>query len=161
MLPTTTTTTVRDDESDDGSDDHGKQSLKAKLEGFNEVPAVSTSGRGTFRAKISNDRRSIDFKLSYSGLEGLATAAHIHFGQADVNGGIAVFLCGGEGRPACPTSAGTVEGVIFASDVIGPSGQGIAPAEFAEFLRALRDGKTYANVHSDKHPSGEIRGKIR
>jgi hypothetical protein len=135
--------------------------LKAKLEGFSEVPAVSTTGRGTFTAKISRHRDAIEFKLSYEGLEGLSTAAHIHFGQKDVNGGVAAFLCGGGGRPACPPFGGTVEGTIALNDVIGPAGQGIAPAEFAELLRAIRDEMAYVNVHSAKHPSGEIRGDIR
>jgi hypothetical protein len=135
--------------------------MRAKLEGFNEVPAVSSTGKGTFTAKISRDRDSIEFKLTYEGLEGLSTAAHIHFGQKNVNGGVAAFLCGGGGRPACPPFGGTVEGTITFNDVIGPSQQGIAPAEFAELLRAMRDKAAYVNVHSDKHPSGEIRGEIR
>jgi len=25
----------------------------------------------------------------------------------------------------------------------------------------MRAGKTYANVHTDKHPGGEIRGQVR
>jgi hypothetical protein len=32
--------------------------------------------------------------------------------------------------------------------------------EFDELLRAMRAGRTYVNVHSDKHPGGEIRGKL-
>jgi hypothetical protein len=146
---------------DDDSDDHGKQRLRAKLHGFNEVPAVSTTGKGTLTLKIGRHRDSIEFNLTYDGLEGLSTAAHIHFGQRNVNGGVAAFLCGGGGMPACPPFGGSIEGVLTASDVIGPSGQGLAPAEFAELVRAIRDQSSYVNVHSDKHPSGEIRGEIR
>jgi hypothetical protein len=135
--------------------------FKAKLDGFNEVPAVSSTGKGTFTAKVSRHRDAIEFRLTYEGLEGLSTAAHIHFGQPNVNGGVAAFLCGGGGRPACPAFEGTVEGVIALGDVIGPAGQGIAPMEFSELLRALGDKAAYVNVHSDKHPSGEIRGEIR
>jgi hypothetical protein len=156
--PTTTTTTIKDD---DDIDDRGQQRLRAKLDGFNEVPAVSTTGKGTLTLKIGRHRDTIEFKLTYERLEGLSTAAHIHFGQRNVNGGVAAFLCGGGGMPACPPFGGTVEGLLTVSDVIGPSGQGIAPTEFAELLRAMRDNATYVNVHSDKHPSGEIRGEIR
>jgi hypothetical protein len=53
-----------------------------------------------------------------------------------------------------------VEGTITLGDVIGPAGQGLAAMEFDELLRAMRAGKTYVNVHSDKHPSGEIRGGV-
>jgi hypothetical protein len=44
--------------------------------------------------------------------------------------------------------------------VIGPSGQGIDPGEFNELVRAMRAGVTYANVHTEKHGTGEIRGQI-
>lgn len=64
------------------------------------------------------------------------------------------------GTPPCPLGSGTVEGTVDASDVVGPSGQGITTGEFAEALRAIRSGITYANVHSTKFPGGEIRGQI-
>lgn len=137
------------------------EDLEAKLQGFKEVPAISTTGSGRFRAEISKDETSIEYKLSYKNIEGIATAAHIHLGQRDVNGGIIAFLCGGEGKPACPAHAGTVEGKILAIDIIGPEGQGIAPEEFAEVLRAIETGVTYVNVHSTKHPPGEIRGQVK
>jgi hypothetical protein len=50
---------------------------------------------------------------------------------------------------------------VTAADVIGPNGQGIAPGEFAEVLAAMREGVTYANVHSTRNPPGEIRGQIK
>ena len=70
------------------------------------------------------------------------------------------FLCGGGGRPACPTGPATVTGTVTASDIIGPSGQGVAPSEFQEAIEAMRDGSAYANVHTATYPSGEIRGQI-
>ncbi len=132
----------------------------ARLDGFHEVPAVSTTGSGSFSAKTSVDDTEITFELSYSGLEGVAAAAHIHLGQPGVNGGIIVHLCGSGGKPACPAS-GTVTGTIVAADVVGPAAQGIAPGEFDELLRALREGATYTNVHTNLFPNGEIRGEIR
>jgi len=50
---------------------------------------------------------------------------------------------------------------VSAANVIGPAGQGIAATEFAEVLKAMREGVTYANVHSTLYPGGEIRGQIR
>ena len=44
--------------------------------------------------------------------------------------------------------------------MVGPSGQGISPGEYGELLRAIRAGATYANVHSSKYPSGEIRAQL-
>lgn len=138
------------------------KTIHARLEGAQETPAVSTTGTGEFRAKISNDQTSIDYELTYENLEGTTTAAaHIHLGQPDVAGGVAAFLCGGGGKPACPPTSGTVTGTVTAVDVIGPAGQGIAPGEFAELLSAIRDKLTYVNVHTNKHPSGEILGLVR
>jgi hypothetical protein len=136
-----------------------RRTFLTRLEGFDEVPAVSTTGRGTFRARLSGS--TIEFELSYAGLSGPATAAHIHFGQKDVNGGVSAFLCGGGGKPACPggTSA-TVTGTIVAADIVGPADQGIAAGEIAELIRALSLGTAYANVHTGAFRNGEVRGQI-
>ncbi|HEU4383584.1 MAG TPA: CHRD domain-containing protein [Anaeromyxobacteraceae bacterium] len=133
--------------------------VKANLSGYSEVPAVSSTGAGQFTARLSNDGSAIDYELSYAGLEGTVAAAHIHIGQTDVSGGVMAFLCGGGGKPACPQE-GTVTGTITAIDVVGPAAQGIAAGEFAEMLQAIDAGVTYVNVHSSKHPGGEIRGQV-
>jgi hypothetical protein len=142
--------------------------IREFLTGYEEVPAVSTVAEGEFHATISNDSSQIDYELKYSDLEGSVTQAHIHFGQKGVNGGISVWLCGNPsatvtppaGTPACPPSPATVTGTLTADDVVGPVGQGIAAGEFAELIRAIRAGKTYANVHSTKFPGGEVRSQI-
>ncbi len=139
---------------------------KANLKGFQEVPAISTTGEGRCKAKISSDETTIEYKLSYSSLEGGAIQqAHIHFGQKAVNGGVVVFLCtntgGPVGTPACPPSPGTVTGTILADDIIGPAGQGIAAGELLEAIDAMRAGKTYCNLHTATYPNGEIRGQVK
>ena len=138
----------------------------AKLEGFQEVPSVSTDATGRFRAKLLRDADSINFKLSYSGIETFVRFAHIHFAERHVNGGIAVWLCDNTGNSPtpvdpCPQGAGKVEGVITPDDVSGPAGQGIEPGEFHELIEAINAGATYINVHSEAFPGGEIRGQIR
>jgi CHRD domain-containing protein len=45
--------------------------------------------------------------------------------------------------------------------VIGPNNQGLEPGAFDELVRAMRAGFTYANVHSNRFPAGEIRGQIK
>ena len=92
--------------------------------------------------------------------------AHIHLGQRAVNGGIAVFLCtnlgnGPTGTQTCPgPREGSISGTITGDDIVGPTGQGLAPDEFGELLRAMVKNVTYVNVHTTKHESGEIRGQI-
>jgi len=146
--------------------------LGASLVGFDEVPSVSTGASGKFDAQINNHETAIDYELSYTDLEGDVLQAHIHFGQPGVNGGITVFLCTnlGNGRagvtPACPPSPASVSGTITADDVsttaaaAGAVTQGIGPGEFAELVRAIRAGATYANVHSARWPGGEIRNQV-
>lgn len=135
---------------------------KATLTGFQEVPAVSSTGTGTLDLRIDDDAQTIEYELTYENLEGtVTTASHIHLGQAAVNGGVSVFFCGGGGRPACTPMSGTFTGVITPVDVIGPAAQGIAAGEFAELVRAIRAGVTYVNVHTNKHPGGEIRGQVK
>jgi len=137
-------------------------SMRAVLHGYNETPAVSSTGSGEFRARVDRADTELTYELEYFDLEGAATAAaHVHLGQTGVAGGVSFFLCGGGGKPDCPATSGSVTGTVTETDVIGPSGQGIAPGEFAEILRAMRSGVTYVNVHTTKHPGGEIRGQIR
>ncbi len=142
--------------------DRGGGDFDARLKGFEEVPAVSTVATGRFEADVDRSAQTIDYKLSYSGLETQALFAHIHLGQRSVNGGVSAFLCGGGSKPdPCPASSGTVEGTITPADVVGPNAQGIEPGAFAELVRAMDAGVTYANVHSVRWPGGEIRGQIR
>ena len=128
------------------------------LEGAPGGP-VSSSATGSFEATIDDAASTIGYTLTYDGLEAPVLFAHIHFAQRGVNGGVAAFLCGGGGKPACPQS-GTVTGTIVPTDVIGPTAQGIGAGEFEELVAAVRAGRTYANVHSTKFPAGEIRGQI-
>jgi len=136
--------------------------FKAHLNGFQEVPSVSTKAVGEFRAHLVEPEK-LHFVFRYEGLEGgNSLFAHVHFAQRSVNGGVVFFLCGGA-KPACPNGSGTVEGDITPADVVSSAGataQGIAPTEFAEILRAMRAGHAYANIHTTTWPGGEIRGQI-
>jgi hypothetical protein len=152
------------------SDDRHRR-FRARLLGRNEVPTVSSTGTGDFRATVDRHDATLTYRLSYENLEGTVTMSHIHLGQVSVNGGIMIWLCGTPtvgpndttgpaGTPTCPAPGGTVSRTVGPADVIGPSGQGIAAGEFAEAIRALRRGLGYANVHTTKHGGGEIRGQI-
>jgi len=136
--------------------------FSGRMNGYLEAPSVSTVASGRIRTEIDNG--VIEFRLTYSGLEAPVRFAHIHLGQPDVSGGISAFLCGGGSKPPCPQSApqsAPVTGTIDADDVAGPAGQGIDIGELNELIRAMRRGVTYANVHTDKFPAGEIRGNLQ
>lgn len=149
--------------------DRSRNSFSANLNGYNEVVggpgastgSISTRARGTFRATLRSNPARLEFTLIYSGMEGgTVTVAHPHFAQQHVGGGVFTFFCGGP-KPACPTPGGTVRGEILASDIIGPTDQGVEAGAFGEFVRALRAGAVYVNVHSTNFPEGEIRGQVR
>ena len=78
-----------------------------------------------------------------------------------MNGAVHAFLCGGGGKPVCPSTGGTVTGEITAADVLASvPDRGIEAGAFVEFVSAIRAGHTYVNVHTAKWPGGEIRGQI-
>jgi hypothetical protein len=162
-----------------GADDRPRRVFRTELVSYNEVPAVSSPARGSFRAVVDENGTSFTFWLTYKNLSFDASMAHIHFGQHHTNGGISVWLCQSNVNPApssvaarvasCPlrTTTMPISATITADDVLGPGGQGIAAGEFAELIAAMRAGAAYANVHSGiggtapvGFPAGEIRGQI-
>ena len=145
----------------------GFKRISESLTGYEETgSAVSTTGNGTFKARISNDNTRIDWELSYADLEGAVQQSHIHFGQKSVTGPISVFLCtnlgnGPAGTQPCPAPPATISGTITAADVTNLANErGISAGEFDELLAAIRAGATYVNVHSTRWPGGEIRSQI-
>jgi hypothetical protein len=133
--------------------------FSASLSGAEEVPPINTDGSGAFRMQI---RDTITFTLTFDGLSSPLSVAHLHFGQTNVSGGVMIFLCGGGGQPACPaTTSGTITGTITAANVTGPAAQGIAAGDLDSALEAVRDGLSYANMHTTNFPGGEIRGQLR
>jgi hypothetical protein len=157
--------------------DGGKRHIKADdMTGYLEAPPISTRAFGNFEARINDSADKITYELTYGDLEGTVTQAHIHFGQRSVSGGISAWLCEtatnpspSASTPTCPAPGGTVTGEITPLEVVGPGsppavppngGQGINPGEFEELVAAIRAGRAYANVHSNKFPGGEIRGQL-
>jgi hypothetical protein len=138
------------------------------MNGYEENIDVSTVATGSFDAKLSDDGTAIEYTLSYSGLEGVVTQSHVHFGKAALNGSISFWLCEtattqspSASTPTCPAApGGTVTGTITSAEVIGPAAQGIEAGNLAEILAAMRAGHAYANVHSTKWPGGEIRAQL-
>jgi hypothetical protein len=129
-----------------GADDRQKRAFRTELVSYNEVPAVSSPARGSFRAFVDEQGTSLTFWLTYEDLTFDASMAHIHFGQHHTNGGISVWLCQSNVNPAPSSVAGRVA---------------TCP------LRATSAPISAANVHSGiggatpvGFPGGEIRGQI-
>ena len=116
--------------------------LQAELSGAREPSLVATGARAT--ANLSLVGNQLTFNLTYSGLSGPATAAHIH-------------------GPAGPTQNGSVliDLTPFNGGSFGTRGSlsgttTLTPAQ----LLAVVDGLTYINFHTAAYPGGEIRGQI-
>ena len=142
--------------------------IRAALTGYEEVPVVSTVASGEFVGMINRGDQSIDYQLTYTGLQGAVTQAHIHVAQPSVNGSIVIWLCetaanpGPAGTPTCTQGSGIFTGTITAANVVAGTmaGQQLAAGELAEVIAAMRAGAVYVNVHTNPSPGGEIRGQI-
>jgi hypothetical protein len=146
----------------------GDLQFSAQLKGDNETPTVSTGATGTFKATVNELNQTIEYEVSYQNLQGNVTQSHIHLGQSQTSGGVVLFFCTNLAPPAgvplpqpCPPSPGTVTGTLTAADVVPVAGQGIGAAELEEIIANIKNGNTYANVHSSLFPAGEVRGQIK
>jgi hypothetical protein len=113
-------------------------SVNAKLNAMQEVPAQvvkDTKAKGKFTGTLAGSK--LTWKLTFSGLTGPATAAHIHLGAMGKAGNVAIPLC-------APCKTG-VHGKTTLS---------------AALKKALKHHKLYVNVHTAKNPNGETRGQL-
>lgn len=126
------------------------QSFNAHLSGEQEVPSRDTDATGQANFKLSKDGTSLSYKLIVANIENVV-AAHIHVGNRESNGPVAVTLYNGgliEGR----TSGVLAEGVITDDMVSGYT--------LAELLNIMLAEGAYVNVHTTQFPGGEVRGQI-
>jgi Cu/Zn superoxide dismutase len=107
----------------------------ADLSAAAEVPPNDSPATGTAEVTVDTDAGTVSWVVTVTDLTGDATAAHIH-GPAGTD----------ENAPP----------VIDMSDAIMQGS-----AEITEDQRAaLEAGKYYVNIHTEKHPDGEIRGQL-
>jgi CHRD domain/Secretion system C-terminal sorting domain len=117
--------------------------LSARLTGAQEVPANTSTAKGTFEGIFDPFSRVIAFRFEYSGLTANATASHFHIGAAGVNGGVTVNFAP-EGFQTGQMSGEFVKVLTLTQ----------AQAD------ALIAGRIYVNIHNSVYPGGEIRGQV-
>ncbi|MCH7886476.1 MAG: CHRD domain-containing protein [Candidatus Marinimicrobia bacterium] len=113
------------------------------LDGEQEVPSVSTAGTGTGFLMINNDKTTINYDITISGINpDSITAAHFHNAPFGSNGGIVkdITFVGGHADGAWTTSDST------------------QPLT-ADLVNELLASRIYVNVHTLDNPAGEIRGQ--
>jgi CHRD domain len=146
--------------------------------------AIFSTGSGRLTLKIDKQNRLIEYELTYQFPDAVFTPsttnvqfvnqAHLHFGQKHTTGAINVWLCQSADNlaptavadpqvtPFCPSPSGTVTGTIRPDQVLALAGQGFPAGQdgFDALLEALQNDAIYGNVHTDKFPTGEIRGQF-
>ncbi len=113
----------------------GGRPLTANLAGANEVPGPGDAdGSGTAHVTLNQGQGEVCWSIEVADISA-PLAAHIHFGEAGVAGGVAVALS--------PTS-GCVDGVD----------EGL--------IKDIRQNphRYYVNVHNSDFPPGAVRGQL-
>ncbi|HEV2811999.1 MAG TPA: CHRD domain-containing protein [Solirubrobacteraceae bacterium] len=116
------------------------KTLRATMDGDQEVPKGDADGTGTARITTNRAKGRVCFRISLTNV-GTVAAGHIHKGRAGEAGDIVVALFD------APTSTprGCVRGVK------------------RSVIRAIErnPGRYYVNVHNEAHPAGAVRGQLR
>lgn len=141
----------------------------AKLDGPSESPANASPGNGFANVVIDDTAHTMLVDVTFSGLLGNVTAAHIHGPTGAAGTGIASVATTTPtfpGFPAGVTSGSYVNtfdttlASTYRAGFITDSGGTVALAEAALFA-AIADGKAYLNIHTNQFPGGEIRGFLQ
>lgn len=110
--------------------------LSATIDGTQEVPPTGSTGTGIGGFALDEGAGLLSWNITFSGLVGTQTAAHIHGpAAAGVNAGVQIPL--GVGSPQIGSAAVN-----------------------ATQIAAIKAGLYYVNIHSTLNPGGEIRGQI-
>jgi hypothetical protein len=112
-----------------------------ELSGDNEVPGPGDpDGSGIATVTLHPGREQVCFTLWVEDIQLPATGAHIHFGEVDESGDVAVGL-------AAPNANGRANGCVSAAREL--------------ILDMVRDPAAYyVNVHSGEYPAGAVRGQL-
>jgi hypothetical protein len=133
-----------------------QEQLTAELSHEVEVPAPTLpsgyAGSGNASATISEDGSEITYEVSFEGLTGPLTMAHIHLG-APGNTGPPIFWLTEMGVEG---ASSPLSGTLTAADFMAVDGL----ATYEEALDEMRAGNTYVNLHTPDNAPGELRGQL-
>ena len=119
----------------------GTITFTVPLTGAAQVPPVKTAGHGSAHLTYDEKTRHLTWSVSYAGLSSPVTMAHFHMAPAGKNGKVVLWISKKGGKIKSPL-------------------KGAATLTAAE-AKAFMAGDLYVNVHTKKHPAGEIRGQVK
>lgn len=138
----------------------------ATLDGPSEAPPNASPGIGFAEVIIDIIAHTLSVNVTFSGLLGTTTAAHIHAATAIPGTGTAMIATQTptfSGFPSVATSGtyaqtfDTTSASTFNAAFATANGRTAAGAE-AALSSALANGRAYLNIHTTTFPGGEIRG---
>lgn len=112
--------------------------LSVLLSGSSDAPSTTITATGS--GSLSLEGLNLSYHISFSGLSGDITGAHIH-GSADAGHTAGVII---------PFNVGTGSSGVLAGNAT------LTAAQLADLFA----GSNYVNIHTDLNPGGEIRGQI-
>jgi len=129
--------------------------FEALLAGEFEVPPVNTPTTGNLKIRINEDSTSFMYMLTINNaIESISLGAYLHCASAGQNGPIVIFLNGA--TPLGFDGSFELKASRNTSKIINIS----CGDSILEFIKFLKSGNVYVNVHNDVWPSGEIRGQV-
>jgi len=138
------------------------------LSGAAEAVPTGSPGLGTATLVYDDLSHDLQLTMSFSGLLGITTAAHIHAATAlpfTGTAGVATTTPSFSGFPSGVT-AGSYSTVLdldslssFNAAYVTAHG-GTAGTARVDLVAALDSGKAYLNIHTRSFPAGEIRGFV-
>ncbi len=132
----------------------------AQMSGAQEVPPVTDSGgQGTVVYWLSPDGTTLYYTLVATQLTSAPMAGHIHAPAAPGdNAPVVAFLFPPNANSSCSSTSAIVlecQGSITAADLRGP----LAGQPLSALIAQMAAGQSYTNVHTMRHPAGEVRGQ--
>jgi len=118
-----------------------KLAFDMRLDGNQEVPAVTTSANGIGSVKLNGTMDTMWYHVMATGLSGPATLSHFHNAAAGVSGGVVIDA-------TANINGNVIDGIVTGSTLT------------SDITNNFLKGDMYFNIHTAANPGGEIRGQV-